>query len=146
MSLLRRSYFDLDWPNWMMNRNPLDWNEAWNDLVADLGLRVEEFEENGRFVIRAEAPGIDPDKDVELTIDEGMLHLRVHRHKESHDGNGTRFRSEFHYGSFSRNVSLPAGATSDQVKATYKDGILEIRVPMNGEKAKSKRIPIESKH
>lgn len=146
MSLLRRSAFDLEWPSWFNTRTPLEWTEAWNDLVNDIGLRVEEYEKDHQYIIRAEAPGIDPDKDVELTITNGALRLMVHRQKESRSGDAERFRSEFHYGSFTRTIPLPAGATDQDIKATYEDGILEVRVPLNGAQAKQKRIPISTKH
>lgn len=146
MSTLRKSYFDLDWPGWIANRTPLEWMDSWNDIVNDIGLRVEEFEKDHQYVIRAEAPGIDPDKDVELTISDGTLRLMVHRQKESKVSDAQRYRSEFHYGSFTRTIALPAATTDDNIKATYVDGILEVRIPMNGAKAKQKQIPIETKH
>lgn len=62
MSLLRKSYIDLDWPSWMATRFPFDRFDGWTDMGVDAGIRVEEFEKDGNFVIRAEAPGIDPDK------------------------------------------------------------------------------------
>ena len=73
------------------------------------GGRVEEFEKDGKLVIRAEAPGIDPDKDVELAVSEGVMRLMVHRQKGSRTSDARHYRSEFHYGSFTRLVALPAG-------------------------------------
>lgn len=145
MSLLRKSPFDLDWPNWFAFRSPAEWTEAWNEIVNDVGLRVEEYEKDHQYVIRAEAPGIDPDKDVDLTMTNGSVRLMIHRQRESRTSDAERFRSEFHYGSFTRTIPLPAGATDADIKATYEDGILEVRVPLNGAQAKQKRIPISSK-
>ena len=56
---------------------------------------------------------------------------------------GGRFRSEFHYGSFERSVALPAGAQSDDVTATYTDGILEVRVPVDTKTDAIKKVPVE---
>ena len=65
-------------------------------------IRVEEFVDDKTLVVRAELPGVDPDKDVEITIDNGYLRIHAERQeKEEHKDKG-RFRSEFRYGSFSR--------------------------------------------
>ena len=90
---------------------------------------VDEFHEDGVLVIRAELPGIDPDKDVELSFVDGMLHVKAERHEEEHREGTGYVRQEMRYGAFTRDLPLPAGVTEGDVKATYKDGILEIRVP-----------------
>jgi HSP20 family protein len=93
-------------------------------------IRVEEFTDGTTEVIRAEAPGIDPDKDVELTITDNTLSLRVERRDETKDKAGDGFRTEFRYGALSRVMPLPDGAKADDITATYTHGILEIRVPV----------------
>ena len=100
--------------------------------------RLEEFVRDGRFVVRTELPGIDPDKDVEITIQDGVLHVHGERHEEHKD----RQRSEFSYGSFSRSVTLPKGADADDTKASYKDGILEVSVKLGEEKVEIKKIEV----
>ena len=92
-------------------------------------MRIEEEMLDDAFVVRAEMPGIDPDTDADVWIADGMLHLKVERTMQERTEN-EGFRSEFGYGSFHRAVSIPRGAATDEVKATYKDGVLEIRVPM----------------
>lgn len=92
-------------------------------------IRVDEFREDGAVVIRAELPGIDPDKDVELIVRSGMLHIRAeHREEEDTEKRGY-VRHELRYGTFSRSLPLPEGVTESDVTASYKDGILEIKVP-----------------
>ena len=145
MSLARKTYLDFDWPSWVTSRFPFERPESWLDMVGDSGIRVEEFEEGKDYVVRAEVPGIDPDKDVELTLVDGSLRIMVHRQKESKNGDARHFRSEFHYGSFTRYIPLPASATDKDVKADFHGGILEVRVPLNGEQAKERRIAI-AKH
>lgn len=145
MSLTRRSLFDLDWPNWMTQWAPFERSDAWMDLLNEAAIRVEEYEVDKNYVIRAELPGIDPDKDVELSVSGGVLRLMVHRQKESQTSDARHYRSEFRYGSFTRLVALPAGASDSDVEATYDDGILEVRIPMNGAQARERRIQI-SKH
>ncbi|MCF6474873.1 Hsp20/alpha crystallin family protein [Nonomuraea sp. MG754425] len=103
-------------------------------------IRVEDYIDDGNYVIRAELPGMDPDKDVEITVSGGMLRLHAERreeHKEAH-------RSEFHYGSLSRLLTLPEGVAADDVKAAYDKGILTITVPMpKAAEKKARRITIE---
>jgi HSP20 family protein len=108
-------------------------------------IRVEEFVDDKTLVVRAELPGVDPDKDVEITIDNGYLHIHAERQeKEEHKDKG-RFRSEFRYGSFSRSIPLPDGVKEDDIKATYGDGVLEVRTPLPQEAVQSgtpKKLPI----
>lgn len=93
-------------------------------------MHIEEFVEDGTCVIRAELPGIDPDKDIELTVSESMLHLSAKREERKEEERPSGYHSEFHYGSFQRSVRLPEGATEADVKASYKDGVLEVRIPV----------------
>ena len=139
---MTRKILDVQWPEWMAERMPLDRWERWMDFVGGSAISVEEYEEGGQFVIRAEVPGIDPDRDVELTVVDGSLRLKVHRTRESHNGDRAHFRSEFEYGSLQRFVLLPASASEKDVKASYKDGILEVRFPMNGGIAKEHKVSI----
>jgi HSP20 family protein len=92
-------------------------------------LRLEEFLDDETCVIRAELPGIDPEKDVEISIADGILHLRAEREERSEEKRPDGYRSEFHYGRLARSIRLPEGATDADVTASYKDGILEVRVP-----------------
>jgi len=108
----------------------------------DSFIRVEEVVEDGSLVLRAELPGVDPDKDVELVVENGVLTLRAERREESETKGHHRRRSEFRYGSFARRILLPAGATDEDVKATYENGILEVRIPVDGERAEARKIPI----
>jgi HSP20 family protein len=104
-------------------------------------MRVEEFTEDGTLVIRAEMPGIDPDKDVEISLTNNMLSIQAERREEERVEKRNYVRSEMRYGSFSRVIPVPAGLTEADIKATYKDGILEIRFPFEVEKSAVK-IPI----
>lgn len=143
MPLLHTSPTDLAWPSWMNARWPL-WNDLVRDGEIDAGIRVEEYEEDGRWTIRAEAPGIDPQRDVEVTIRDSVLSISIQRRAEQHSGGRARRRSEFAYGSFSRTISLPAAANPDAVTATYEDGILEVTVPLDGERPGVRRIDVRS--
>ena len=98
-------------------------------------MRVEDFVEGDHYVLRAELPGIDPDKDLDITVDDGVLTVKAERREETK----TEGRSEFHYGSFARRVSLPTGADEDDVQATYDKGVLEIRVAIRPETSREPR-------
>jgi HSP20 family protein len=102
-------------------------------------IRLEEYVEDDKYVIRAELAGIDPAKDVEVMVGSGYLTIRAERS----DKTSGKHRSEFRYGSFSRTISLPVNADEDAVTASYHDGILEISVGLKTEqKASAKKIEV----
>ena len=104
-------------------------------------LRVEDELDDGRYEVRAEIPGVDPAKDIDITVHEGMLTIKAVRSQtvESHG------RSEFSYGAFARSVPLPAGANVDDVHATYEKGILAISVPVPNGAPAAKRVEVEAR-
>ena len=93
-------------------------------------IRVEETLDEDTLVIKAEAPGIDPEKDVEVSMANGKLFISVERRESSDTENNGATRSEFRYGPFTRTIALPEGTPVADVKASYKDEILAVRVPM----------------
>ena len=105
-------------------------------------MRIEEELKDDAIVIRAEMPGIDPEKDVDITVADGALHITASRRKETKEEEGGRVRSEFHYGSYSRSMPLPKGASAKDVKAVYKDGILEVTVPVTPSKTDKQQVTI----
>ena len=109
----------------------------------DNGIRVEEYREDGKLVIRAELPGIDPAKDVDVTVSDGTLHIKAERHEEEKTEKKGYVRRELRYGSFVRTLPLPEGVSTSDVTAAYKDGILEIRLPVPALEAEpARKIPI----
>jgi len=105
-------------------------------------MRVEEEIVDDHLVIRAEMPGVDPDKDVEISIDDGVMTVRAERRQEDRTTTSRGFRTEFRYGSFRRTMALPKGTSAKAVTATYRDGILEIRVPAPSAPAPVAKIAI----
>jgi HSP20 family protein len=116
----------------LLDRRFADWMSAWpfRRWMPEELIKVDELRENGTLVVRAELPGIDPDNDVELTVAGGMLHITAERREEEQTEDKGYLRRELRYGSFTRSLPLPDGVTESDVTASYKDGILEIRVPM----------------
>ena len=88
-------------------------------------IRLEDELKEGRYEVRAELPGVDPAKDVDITVRDGVLTIKAERTEKESNG-----RSEFSYGSFVRAVSLPQGADEDAITASYDKGILTVSVPV----------------
>jgi HSP20 family protein len=129
-------FFD-DWTRHMPFRRPwMFGREPWSEDM----IKVDEYKEDQALVIRAELPGIDPDKDVEITVSEGRLHIQAERREEEKKEDKGYRRREMRYGSFSRTLPLPQGAKESDVTATYNNGILEIRIPTPKESAT--KVPI----
>ncbi|RMI33552.1 Hsp20/alpha crystallin family protein [Nocardia stercoris] len=103
-------------------------------------IRVEDDLEEGAYVLRAEIPGIDPDKDLSVSVQHGRLSIKAER-SEKHEEKG---HSEFSYGSFVRTVTLPVGAQEDGITANYAKGILTVTVPMAAEPEKATTIAVTS--
>nr|WP_039889324.1 Hsp20/alpha crystallin family protein [Mycobacterium xenopi] len=127
------------------------WSDFWSDLwtgfpsLATLRpshlMRLEEEMQDGHYLLRAELPGIDPEKDVDITVSNGELTIKAER-SEKKEAKG---RSEFCYGSFVRTVTLPAGANEDDIKATYDKGILTVDVAVpQGAAATEKHIAVKA--
>jgi len=121
-----------------------DWLESpWTGpppFLAGQVFRVEESVRDDRHVIRAELPGLDPDNDIEVTVDGRILTIRAERRRQD---NGP-YRSEFRYGSLTRAVRLPARVDAAEVTARYDKGVLEVTVPVPEVKHEGTRIPVEN--
>jgi HSP20 family protein len=102
-------------------------------------IRVEEYEKDGNYTIRAELPGVDPDKDVEVVVDHGLLTVHAERTEETKDKKHTEFR----YGSFTRSVRLPAGVKEDEIAASYDKGVLTVTAPIGKPEESGKKIEIK---
>ncbi len=134
---------------WWPGRWISDWLD-WPDFPGmprregERMLRIEEFRDDDTLVIRSEMPGIDPERDVELQVHDNVLEMRAQRREEKTMEEQGQRRTEFRYGSFYRSIPLPREAKSDEVKASYRDGILEVRVPCaaNAEEM-TKKIQVE---
>ncbi|WP_404362728.1 Hsp20/alpha crystallin family protein [Marinobacter sp.] len=111
------------------------------DLVAWTPA-VDIKEEEDSYVITADVPGVDP-KEIEVTLDAGMLTIRGSRQEEKKTEEEGYQRLERFSGSFYRRFALPDATDPENVKAKATHGVLEIRVPREPAKA-PKRINVES--
>ena len=120
-----------------------DWLESpWTGpppFIAAQTFRVEEMARDNRYVIRAELPGLDPDRDIEVTVEGRTLTIHAERRQED-DG---PYRSEFRYGSLTRLFRLPAKVDANDVTARYEKGVLEVSVPVLEVKPEGTRVAIE---
>ncbi|MVU78352.1 Hsp20 family protein [Nocardia sp. ET3-3] len=124
-----------------------DFTELWNAMMSPAApvfgthpLRLEDSMDEKQYTVRAEIPGIDPAKDVQVSVHQGQLTIKAER-TEKHEEKG---RSEFSYGSFVRTVTLPAGAQEDGVQASYAKGILTVSVPLGEPQEPVRNIQVES--
>jgi HSP20 family protein len=117
---------------------------SWASLRPTFGshiMRLEDEMKEGNYELRAEIPGVDPAKDVDITVHDGVLTIKAERTERKE----TAGRSEFSYGSFVRSVSLPVGADEDAIKASYDKGILTVSVPVTEEvKPAEKHVEVQS--
>lgn len=113
--------------------------------TAASGIRVEESVEGNTLVVRAELPGIDPEKDVSVAVVDGALEIKAERREKTEQTDKNTYRSEFRYGSFIRRLALPDGVDQGDITASYKDGVLEVRtpVPETAQKPAARKIEIQ---
>ena len=121
-----------------------DWLESpWTGpppFLTGQVFRLEEAMRDDRYVVRAELPGLDPENDIEVTVEGRILTIRAERRQQD---NGP-CRSEFRYGSLARAVRLPARVEAADVTARYDKGVLEVSVPVRVVRPEGTRIPIEN--
>lgn len=95
------------------------------------------------YVITGEIPGVYP-KDLDLTLTDGCLTIKGEKKQEDEEKNENYHRVERHYGSFQRSFRIPDKVKTDELDATYKDGILKITLP-KAETREVKKIEVKEK-
>ena len=120
-----------------------DWLESPLTMLRPMSaqtMRVEDYVKDGRYVVRAELPGFDPEKELAVTVSDGILTIKADREEKTED----KHRSEFRYGSFIRHLRLPAAADENHIQASYDQGILEIAVELKTKEAPeaARKIPV----
>jgi HSP20 family protein len=130
--IARRDRFEL--PDSVRRFFEGDWDAA--------AMRVEEYREGNTLVVKAEMPGVDPDRDVDISVADGVLHIQVEREETTEHKDKNGYRTEFKYGSFARDITLPSGSRDADVAASYRDGVLEVRVPISEQAQTRSKIPV----
>ncbi len=134
------SYFDrfLRHPFSMMTRPT--WPAFEFPKMDDISPSVDIFEEKGNMVIKAEMPGMNKE-DVNVSISENMVTISGEKKQEEKVEKKDYYRVERSYGSFCRSFRLPENVNGDKVKASFKKGVLEVRIPKTKE-GKQKKVTI----
>lgn len=123
----------LPWPR-------IEWGELWRPL-REFELKipaVDVYEEGDDLVVKAELPGLSKDQ-IEVQIADRTLTIKGEKQRSEDVRQSDYFRSERMYGAFSRSLSLPVEVKAEAATATFKDGVLEIRLPKTEEPGKRPR-------
>jgi HSP20 family protein len=114
----------------------------WGERERGWAPAVDLIDHEDELVVRADLPGLE-EKDIEVTVQDGNLVIRGERKEETEEKKEDYYFSERTYGVFARTLPLPAGVDADRVKATFKNGVLQVHLP-KAKEAKGKRIEIKA--
>ena len=112
---------------------------------TDMMPKTDMFEEEGQIVVKAEMPGVSK-KDLDISLEEDVLTIKAEKKEEKEEGekDTTNYTRERRFGQYIRYITLPALVDVDNISATLKKGILEIKMP-KAEAPKAKQIEINVK-
>ncbi len=116
------------------------WTPGRSEDLASWTPGVDVVEEADAYVFSADLPGV-PKEDVEITFEDNILTIAGSRERREESNNGQYRRVERRYGKFTRSFSLPSQVDTAKVDASFKDGVLMVRVP-KAETAKARKIKI----
>jgi len=105
---------------------------AENPMVCDWHPSVDVYEDNERFLLTAELPGVDANK-VDIRVEDNRITLRGERALEREDKKEHYHRIERAYGTFARTFTLPTTVDATKISADYKLGLLQISIPKKPE-------------
>lgn len=104
--------------------------------------QIEVFERDGKLVVCADLPGLRKE-DIHVEIREDSLIIQGERKQEFEETREGRYHSERRYGRFYRSIPLPEGIDVNNVTATFRNGVLEITMPVPQQQQKGRRIEIQ---
>jgi HSP20 family protein len=111
--------------------------------IEEMMPSVDIFEEGGDVVVKAELPGLKKEE-IDVSVADNTMTISGEKKQEEKVEKKDYYRMERSYGSFTRSFRLPTEVQMDKARASFKDGILEIRVPKSeGAKAREKKIPVQ---
>lgn len=119
------------------------WPERWSrgeELEVSIPA-VDLFEDKNEIVVKAELPGMEKDN-IEVNLTDNTLTIKGEKKKEEEVKEESYYRAERSYGSFVRTLDLPAEVHADKVKANFKNGVLEVRLPKT-EEARAKEVKVK---
>lgn len=106
-------------------------------------LAVDVSETDKAYTIGAELPGVQ-DKDIEVSVDEGMLVIKGHKEREREEKEKDHYLSERSYGSFQRMFSLPRDCDGAKIEARFHNGVLTVTVPKVARSHDVKKVEIKA--
>jgi HSP20 family protein len=118
-----------------------DWPRLWGE-GREMGLAMDVIDRRDEVLVRVDVPGVS-EKDLEVTVDNGVLTIRGQRREEVEDKAEDYYAAERWSGAFSRSLTLPAAVDADRIKATLRHGVLEIRLP-KAKEAVGRRIEVKA--
>ena len=133
------------WINLRYDLNTLFELPSWSNfgrqgqLFSGWSPALDLYQNNDNVIVRVELPGMRK-KDIEISLQDGMLTISGERKSETAEGDKAE-RTERYVGKFRRSISLPTQVDSSKVAATYRDGILNVTLP-KAEEAKPKQIQV----
>lgn len=104
--------------------------------------QIEVEHRDDALIVRADLPGLRPD-DVDVTVDDGVLTIHGERRQVQREEEDGFVRSEVVYGAFYRTIPLPDGADESRTSAVFRDGVLEIAIPVTTGRARGRRIAVQ---
>ncbi|HEX8960503.1 MAG TPA: Hsp20/alpha crystallin family protein [Geobacteraceae bacterium] len=110
-------------------------------MGGDVSTSVDIYEEGDNVVVKAEVPGMKKD-DIEVNLTEDTITISGQKKSEEKVERKDFYRLERSFGSFTRKLRLPADIQTDKAKATFKDGVLEVRIP-KAPSAKARKVTID---
>ncbi|OHD65716.1 MAG: hypothetical protein A2176_13865 [Spirochaetes bacterium RBG_13_51_14] len=143
--------FIMKWGLTKLNNGDLTFTRVFDDFFRmmpvdvfgdELNPRVDVHEDDKAVYVKAEIPGLN-DKDLTVFLKENLLTIAGEKREEKTEGDNNEeyYYCERRFGSFSRTIALPDSIKADEVKANYKNGVLEIELP-KAESAKPRKIDI----
>ena len=139
---MRRMFDQFERLAWLSGFGPSSRLGGRSAILAGWTPQIDTFQRGDDFVVRADLPGLEK-KDVIVEMQDGMLVIQGERSSERETQDDAYFTSERTYGQFSRVIPLPEGADPESVKATFKNGVLEVtmRAPQTQE-SRGRKIEI----
>lgn len=127
------------WKNQEINKLKRDIDRLFSRILDEFGVSsplysprafptIDMEETNDSIIVRADIPGLNPD-DIDIEVTDDRLNIRGEFRRERETRGGNYFRTERHYGSFYREIPLPCKIKTEDVTATYRDGVLQVELP-----------------
>lgn len=121
------------------------WGRGRHELaeITARGPRMDVYQTENEVVATAELPGLESNDDIEVRVENDRVSLRGELKRSQEHKEENTIYSERYYGTFTRSIQLPARVKADQAKASYKNGVLEIRMAKSDPGGQGHRIPVQ---